>query len=112
ASHKRKLKDLPEKERELWRAFDRISFENGLAREGLSDEEVTDLLDHTSYFTLTNQRVPESRAGIIETLARERLVCRAATGRWDITNLGALLFPKKLEDFPTLRRKATRVIVY
>src|SRR5262249_34584724 len=29
-----------------------------------------------------------------------------------ITNLGAILFAKKMEDFPSLERKAIRVIVY
>ena len=31
---------------------------------------------------------------------------------WDITNLGAILFAKKLDDFPKLKRKAMRVILY
>lgn len=112
ASHKKKLKDLPEKERELWRVFDRTSFEDGLALRDADDETVTERLDHAAYFTLTKQRVPESRAGIVDALAREKLIVRSPTGRWDITNLGAQLFAKKLDDFPTLRRKAMRVIVY
>jgi predicted HTH transcriptional regulator len=112
ASHKKKLKDLPEKERALWRVFDRVSFEDGFALQDVDDETVTERLDHAGYFTLTKQRVPESRVGIVEALVREKLIHRTATGRWDITNLGALLFAKKLEDFPSLRRKAMRVIVY
>lgn len=31
---------------------------------------------------------------------------------WSITNLGAMLFAKKLEQFDRLARKAARVIVY
>jgi ATP-dependent DNA helicase RecG len=34
------------------------------------------------------------------------------SGRWNITNLGAILLAKKLADFRSLRRKAVRVIVY
>ena len=37
---------------------------------------------------------------------------RCEAGGWDITNLGALLFAKRLADFPTLKRKAVRVIQY
>ena len=33
-------------------------------------------------------------------------------GGWKITNLGAVLFAKRLDDFPGVRRKAMRVIVY
>ena len=34
------------------------------------------------------------------------------TGNYNITNLGALLFAKKISDFPSLERKAIRVIKY
>lgn len=37
-SYKKKLHDHPEKERELWRVFERISFEKGIALEGASSE--------------------------------------------------------------------------
>ena len=33
-------------------------------------------------------------------------------GKWDITNLGAILFAKNLDSFARLSRKAVRVIVY
>ncbi len=36
----RKLKDYPEKERALWRVFDRVGFEDGIAAERVSDEDV------------------------------------------------------------------------
>jgi len=45
-------------------------------------------------------------------LARDRLIVRSAGGGWDITNLGAVLFAKRLEFFPRLGRKAVRVIQY
>lgn len=33
-------------------------------------------------------------------------------GGYNITNLGALLFARKLADFPKIKRKAMRVILY
>ncbi len=33
-------------------------------------------------------------------------------GGWNITNLGAILFAKQLDDFKRLDRKAMRVIIY
>ncbi|MDX2053481.1 MAG: ATP-binding protein [Polyangiaceae bacterium] len=112
SSHKKRLKDLPEKERLLWRTFDRVAFEGGIALEDVDAETLTERLDHAGYFSLTKQRVPESRSGIVDALVREKAVQRTSGGLWNITNLGALLFAKRLEDFPTLSRKAMRVIVY
>ena len=37
---------------------------------------------------------------------------RGEAGDWNITNLGAILFAKRLEDFSGLRRKTLRVIQY
>jgi predicted HTH transcriptional regulator len=111
-SYKKRLKDLPEKERALWRVFDEVSFEEAVAMERVDDETVTELLDHASYFTLTKQREPDSRGGILEALERDALIAHCGAGGWNITNLGAVLFAKKLDDFATVRRKAMRVIVY
>ena len=33
-------------------------------------------------------------------------------GKWDITNLGAVLFARNLEEFKSLSRKAIRIVVY
>ncbi len=44
-SYKHKLKDYPGKERALWRLFERTSFEDGLADDGLTDEQVIQLLN-------------------------------------------------------------------
>jgi predicted HTH transcriptional regulator len=42
----------------------------------------------------------------------DKLIQSGEAGDWNITNLGGLLFAKKLEEFPGLRRKAVRVIQY
>src|SRR5438067_348573 len=49
---------------------------------------------------------------IVRTLASERMILEQSPGKWNITNLGAVLFAKHLADFPSLERKATRVIQY
>lgn len=51
-SYKKKLKDFPEKERELWRVFDRTPFEKEIAAEYIPAEEVLRLLDYPAYFDL------------------------------------------------------------
>jgi predicted HTH transcriptional regulator len=111
-SYKKNLKDFPEKERELWRALDRTPFETGMAAENLSSDEVLSLLDYPSYFDLMKRPLPAVADGILAALESDELLRANDAGQWDITNVGALLFAKRLEDFPRLRRKAVRVIQY
>ena len=111
-SYKKKLKDLPERERALWRSFDRMSFEDEIAFERATDDDVLRLLEYPAYFDLLEGQLPANRDGILAALEADRLIHHRAAGDWDITNLGAILFAKRLGAFHTLRRKAVRVIQY
>jgi ATP-dependent DNA helicase RecG len=111
-SYKKKLKDFPEKERELWRVFDRTPFEKEIAAENIAAEEVLRLLDYPAYFDLLTLPLPEGRDGILSALAADDLIAPGKGGKWNITNLGAVLFAKRLADFRTLTRKAVRVVLY
>jgi predicted HTH transcriptional regulator len=111
-TYKKRLKDFPEKERALWRLFDTAPFESGIAGERQSDEAVLKLLDYPAYFDLLEKPLPDNRAGILAALEDDKLIAPCPAGGWDVTNLGAILFAKKLDDFPTLKRKAMRVIQY
>ena len=111
-SYKKSLKDFPEQERALWRVFDRTSFEEETAADRVPDEDVLRLLDYPAYFELTNQPLPESRQVILGTLERDELIQPCDAGGWNVTNLGAALFAKRLDAFRALRRKAVRVIQY
>jgi ATP-dependent DNA helicase RecG len=111
-SYKKNLKDFPEKERELWRALDRAPFETGTAVGELSSDEVLQLLDYPSYFDLMKRPLPSAANGILAALETDELLRANDAGQWEITNVGAVLFAKRLADFPRLRRKAMRVIQY
>lgn len=111
-SYKKKLKDFPEKERELWRIFDHIPFEQGIAKDNLGSDEVVALLDYPAYFLLLTIPLPNSRDNIIEALAADSLIVKNANGKWDITNLGAVLFANDLVQFSSVKRKTVRVIQY
>lgn len=73
--------------------------------------KVVQVLDTQSYFDLLHLPYPATREAVLERFASERLIERSG-GSWTITNLGAVLFAKKLESFDRLARKAPRVIVY
>lgn len=111
-SLKKKLKDHPGKEKELWQALSRLSFEKGLAVQDVTGDDVLARLDYTTFFELSDQKFPVNRSGILERLAVERLIVPKGGDRFDITNLGAILFAKQLSQFEGLARKAFRVIRY
>ena len=111
-SYKKKLKDFPEKERALWRIFDQTPFEDGIAVERVRDDEVLRLLDYPAYFELLKRPLPENRDGILKALASDKLIDLSDAGSWNVTNLGSVLFAKRLEGLRNLRRKAVRVIQY
>lgn len=111
-SYKKKLKEFSEKERTLWRVFDKTPFERQSASENSTADEVLKLLDYPAYFDLTHQPLPEGRTGILTALEADKIIVAVDGGRWNITNLGAILFARKLQSFQHLGRKAVRLILY
>lgn len=111
-SYKKKLKAFPEKERALWRVFDEKPFEHQNAASNVSADEVLKLLEYPAYFDLTGLPLPDNRSGILDALKAERLIKEVTGGLWHITNLGAILFAKKLQSFEHLGRKAVRLVQY
>ncbi len=111
-SYKKQLKDYPDKERALWRIFDETPFEEIMALERVTDEEVLKLLDYPAYFDLLGLALPENLQSIISRLQDDDLIAPCDAGGWNITNLAAILFANQLTDFKNLKRKVLRVIVY
>ncbi len=111
-SYKKKLKEYPEKERELWAVFSKMTFEKGIAASAVSSDDVLEQLDYPLYFDITKQRLPDNRKGILSRLAQEKFIVRKSEDTYDITNLGAILFAKNLNYFDMLDRKSLRIVIY
>ena len=107
-----KLKDFPEGERALLRVSNQAPFECRIAAERVTDAEVLRLLHYSAYFDLLKRELPENRYGILNAFCDDGLIRRNNARSWNVTNLGAMLFAKRLEDFPSVRRKAMRVVQY
>ncbi|PZU14387.1 MAG: MloB [Citromicrobium sp.] len=108
-----RLADHPERQKLLWAKLQPYAWESGVAAQFQSSDEVLAKLDHTSYFELTGQRLPDNREGIFERLKADRLIEADVGGKWNITNLGAILFAKQLADFsPSIARKGVRFVAY
>lgn len=111
-SYKKRLKDFPEKERDLWHIFNHTPFEREIAMKNIDSETVLSILDYPAYFDLMALPLPEGRKGILDSLEKDELIVCNDSGKLDITNLGAILFAKRLSDFRHLKRQVIRVITY
>ena len=109
---KTNLREHPEKERALWQLADKVRFEDGIALERVSDEDVLSRLNYPSYFDLLGRPLPDGRTAILDGLRSNGLLFPCDAGGWNITNLGAVLFARNLEDFPRLGRKTLRIVQY
>ena len=110
-SYKKKLEEHPEKQRLIWNKKPGSAFEKGVAIHAVEPDQVLLLLDYPSYFDLTKIPLPDNRKAIFEKLEQEKIIEKKGT-KYDITNLGAILFAKRLDEFELLERKAVRVIIY
>lgn len=108
----RPLKGYPEKERALWRLFDRTPFEDRIAAERVNDNELLRSIDYSAYFELRGISPPDDQSGILEVLASEQLIHPCQAGGWNVSNLALVLFSRQLTNVPFLRRRAIRVIKY
>lgn len=107
------LKEYPERLRALWQKLQPYVWEDGIAVQFISGDEVLKKIDYASYFDLTSQPLPDNKAGILEKLKAEKIILDDVGGNWNITNLGAILFAKNLDDFDiSISRKAVRFVVY
>ena len=80
-------------------------------RESCSGAEVVSLLDTQVYFDLLQLPYPSKRESVLARFESEKLLYKK-DGAWTITNLAAVLFAKRLDEFDGLTRRAPRVIVY
>lgn len=108
-----RLSDHPERLKALWARLQPYAWESGIAAQFLTGDEVLARLDYAAYFDLTGQPLPDNRKGIFDKLLADHLVQGDVGGHWNITNLGAILFAKRLGDFsPSIARKAIRFVAY
>lgn len=83
-----------------------------IAMENISGDFVLRELDYAAYFEMLSLDLPSDKEKMLEALREDGMIARCETGNFNITNMGAILFAKRLSDFPSLTRKAVRVIKY
>ena len=111
-TYKKKLSGYPEKERALWANLSGQSFESGISLHNVTSDDVLKLIDYQVYFELSNQPLPSDRGGILKRLESQEFIVTNDDVTFNITNLGAILLAKDLNNFGKLARKAVRVVIY
>ena len=111
-SYPKKLNEFPQLQAQLWDRIRNSRFEERFARQDLDLSAALQMLDCASYFDLLSIPIPSDNKGIAHYLAEEEIIAKQDNGLYAITNLGAILFAKKLSDFPRISRKAIRVVQY
>ena len=111
-TNKKPLSNFVGKEKELWRVINSMPFEMCISASNLTGSEVLQKLEYSAYFDLLNIPLPENANGILDYFLEEDFIQKNNNGKWDITNLGAILFAKNINDFKNIKRKSIRVIQY
>lgn len=78
----------------------------------LTAQDVVHLLDTQTYFEMRKLPYPTDRSGVLDRLEQDRLIEQSSDGTLAVRRIGALLLAKRMEDFPDVARKASRLVVY
>jgi predicted HTH transcriptional regulator len=111
-SYKKSLADYPGKERKIWTATTPSSFETGVAMDDMGDSDVFEKINVPAFYDLVGRPKSHEPGNIIVDLENEGVVLTNAPSNYAITNVGALLFARRLADFPSLAHKAIRLVFY
>ena len=111
-SYTRKLNEFPALQAQLWDRLRSSKFEERYAKQDLELVTALGLLEYSTYFDLIKIPQPANAEGVCHYLCEESILVKQDNGLYAITNLGAILFAKRLSDFPRLSRKSVRVVQY
>ena len=111
-SYTKPLKSYPAVEAAVWNKITKSDFEAATALVDVPVSRVLQLLDCAKYFELLGMPFPQTQEEVVRYLGEDFLVERQDDGLFAITNLGALLLARNINEFPSLKRKAARIVQY
>ena len=111
-SYTKRLNDYPVLQAQVWDRIRNSKFEEHYAKSDLELNEALRQLDYGIYFDITGIPQPTEADKIAHYMLEEMILVRQDDGLYSITNLGAILFAKRLSDFSRISRKAIRVVQY
>lgn len=111
-SYTKKLHEFPVMRAQLWDKLRNSQFEDVNSKEDLRFSDIARMLSIETYFSLLDIPQPIDEKEIMHYLTEDGVIAKLDNGLFAITNLGAILFAKDLNDFSRLGRKAMRVVQY
>ena len=111
-SYTKKLHEFPVFRAQLWDKLRHAQFEDVCVKIDQRYEDIVRLLQVDAYFTLLKIPQPTEKDAAVHYLNEDGIIKKQDNGLYSITNLGALLFAKDLNEFARLGRKAMRVVQY
>lgn len=110
--NKKKLAEFPEHERALWIATGRRRFETAVASSNVTADDVFATLDPDPIYDLTGEPKPKNSQEIIRKMIDAGFLLDNLEGRFDITNLGAIILARDVTVFPSIAGKTVRIVKY
>jgi ATP-dependent DNA helicase RecG len=110
-SYKKDLKDYPEIEKAIWYNTKTFVFEKEITQRNVNEEKILEVIDYNKFIELLKLNPIFERDAILKKLEEYGFIIKKGKS-FAITNLGAILFAKNLNDFESLSRKSIRVIIY
>ena len=111
-SYTKKMMEYPALQSRLWNRLHSGDYETQEALQNLDLQRALGMLDCSTYFDLTGIPQPDSADGVAHYMLQEEILVKQDNGQYAISNLGAILFARRLSDFPKVSRKAVRVVQY
>lgn len=111
-SYTKKINEFPVLQAQLWDKLRHEQFEETFSMVDLQLQQVFRLLNCDAYFESLQIPVPSDTTGYAHYLEEEGIIQKQDNGLYAITNLGAVLFAKKMSDFPRIGRKTIRIVQY
>lgn len=111
-SYTKKAIEFPALQAQLWDRLRNQQFEDAYAIADIQLQDILRYLNCEAYFDILNMPVPTSIDRYAHYLVEDGIIAKQDNGLYAITNLGAILFAKRLSEFPRVGRKAIRIVQY
>lgn len=111
-SYTKQLNEYPVIQAQVWDKIRSQKFEDIVSKKDLTLQQALEYIDYNSYFELLEKTVPSTYEKIVHYLIEDDIIVKQSNGLYQISNLGAILFAKKLSDFKNIERKAIRIVQY
>ena len=111
-SYTKRLLEYPALQSKLWGRLHNRNFEEQPAAQDLDLPTALRMLDYSVYFDFIEIPQPTSAEGVAHYMLEEGILSRQDNDLYAVTNMGAILFAKRLADFPKLFRKAIRIVQF